>query len=76
MFLILALWLAVWLALTALWVMSIVGLARTPVDVFRRARRNKDVTVLLVVLTGWIGALYFFIVLRPELGRHAQTVRP
>jgi ribosomal protein L40E len=66
--LVLALWFAaVWLAAMGAWIVALTDVAGRPVPVFWTVGRTKGVTVALVVLTGWIGAAYYFAVIRPSL---------
>ena len=62
-----------WLAATAAWVAAIVDAARRPKDQWLAVGRPRDLWILLVVLTGWFGALYYFAYLRRQFDQHATT---
>ncbi|HEX3426194.1 MAG TPA: hypothetical protein VHT30_08675 [Acidimicrobiales bacterium] len=51
----------------ALYIRAIVGAARQPDDAYRAVGRTKAGTVIMVVLTGCIGGVYFLLRVRPQL---------
>jgi hypothetical protein len=59
--------LIVWLGLVALWVAAIVSVIRFSSGAFRAVDRSMGSTIALVVLTGWLGAIYYWLVIRREL---------
>jgi len=63
----------VWLVLFALWVAAIVDASRFVPEAYRKADRSKTATVLLVVLTGWLGAIYYWVAIRREVHPHRDT---
>lgn len=63
--------LLVWLALVALWVASLVDALRRPDAQWQAAGQNKTLFVLLIILTGWLGALLYAVIPRPALKQAA-----
>jgi hypothetical protein len=59
--------LVVWLALVAMWIGAIVSATRYSDWAYAHAGRSRGGTVALVALTGWIGAAYFWLVIRREV---------
>ena len=57
----------VWLGLVALWIAAIVSVTHFPHDAFRAADRSMGSTIALVILTGWLGAIYYWLVIKREL---------
>lgn len=60
---------AVVLALPALWLAAAIDVTLTSADDWRVAGRIKGPTVALVWLTGAVGAVYYWAVIRPRLRR-------
>jgi hypothetical protein len=54
-------------AVQTLHISGIVAAARRPEYGYRAVSRTKAGTVIMVVLTGFVGAIYFFLRVRPEL---------
>ncbi len=46
---------------------ALISAGRVPAPVWESVGRSKDLNMILVFFTGWIGALYFWIRLRPLL---------
>ena len=59
--------LLVWVALAALWVASLVDALRRPDSQWKAAGQNKTLFVVLIILTGWLGALLYAVIPRPAL---------
>lgn len=58
------------LALVGLWIAALIDCSRTDADRFERNHAlSKDLTLLLVFLTGGFGALYWFLLLRRRVNR-------
>jgi hypothetical protein len=57
----------IWFGLTAMWVAAIVSLLRFSDAAFVAAGRTRPPTILLVVITGWVGAAYYWIVIKREV---------
>jgi hypothetical protein len=57
----------VWLALLVMWVAAIVSVTRHSAEAFSAAGRSLGPTIALVVVTGWLGAAYYWLVIRREL---------
>lgn len=57
------------LLMTVLWLLALVDALRIPDPVWERAGQTKLLWVLVVVLTGWLGALLYAVMARPALGR-------
>ena len=58
------------LAVTAFWIWMIIDCAKNEL----LEGHNKTVWILIVILTGWIGALIYFFVERPK--KAAETAAP
>ena len=67
--------LVVWVGLLAVWLTAIVDALRRAVDAYEREGRARNSTVLLVVLTGWFGAVYYLFAIRPALLRAEHRLR-
>jgi hypothetical protein len=65
--------LVAWVALTGFWIAGLVDAARFDNAAFTRVHANKGATILLLVLAGWFGAVYWFAVLRKRIQRAAAT---
>jgi hypothetical protein len=65
----------VWLGLVALWIAAIVSVIRFSPDAFRAADRSMGSTVALVILTGWLGAIYYWLVIRREVEPYRNASR-
>jgi hypothetical protein len=65
--------LGAWVALTGLWIAGLVDAGRTDNVAFTRVHANKGATLVLLVLAGWFGAIYWFAVLRPRIQRIAAA---
>ena len=63
----------VFLSLLLLAVSAIIDAARTPTDRWRRIRRGKGVTIVLIVLTGGFGGIYYWWRIRSELRSASQS---
>lgn len=61
--------------LFAIWVTALVGAIRSPSYAYQGVGRSKAVTVILVLLTGFIGGTYFLLRIRPGL-QHRQGAGP
>ena len=59
--------LVVWVSLTTAWIAAIVSLVRSPDTAFQLARRQRGVTTALVVFTGWLGGLYYWLAIKRDL---------
>lgn len=63
------------LALPAAVIAAFVDAARRPLWAFEDARRSKGLTVLGILITGGVGAVYYWLYLRRVIVR-AQRARP
>jgi|tagenome__1003787_1003787.scaffolds.fasta_scaffold7210862_1 hypothetical protein len=61
--------LGVLLLLMVFWVAAMVDVGRTPDVALIKVGSNKAMMMTLVVLTGWIGATYWFALMRPRVQR-------
>jgi hypothetical protein len=68
--------LVAWVALTGLWIAGIVDAGRTDNAAFTRVHANKGATLVLLVLAGWFGAVYWFAILRKRIQRAAAPAPP
>ncbi|MGN6251122.1 MAG: PLDc N-terminal domain-containing protein [Marmoricola sp.] len=57
------------LVMTAVWLFALVEALRVTDPVWERAGQSKLVWVVVVVLTGWLGALLYALIARPALRR-------
>ncbi len=58
---------SVFLLLTLVWVIALVQAGRTTHAAYRKANSNKGMIMVMLVLTGWFGSLYWFGVMRRRL---------
>jgi hypothetical protein len=65
----------IWLALVVMWVAAIVSVARYSTEAFSAAGRSLAGTVALIVVTGWLGAAYYWLVIRREIEPHRNVPR-
>ena len=56
--------LLIWLALVVAWLAMLVDATRQPYWAWEEAGRGKVLTVVLICLTGWIGAAYYYFAVR------------
>jgi len=56
-----------WFALLAIWIAAIVSANRFRSAAFEAIGRSRGGTITLVVLSGWIGAIYYFLTIRRQL---------
>jgi len=57
-----------WVVLTwVLWLRCLVDAWRRPAFAYRTVERSRMVTFCLILLTGWIGGIYYWFVIRPDL---------
>jgi hypothetical protein len=56
-----------WLGLVALWIAAIVSVTHFPPSAFQAADRSMGSTIALIIVTGWLGAIYYWLVIRREL---------
>ena len=64
--------LAIGIAAFAFWIWAIVDVVKVPDDLMFKAG-NRLIWVLVIVLTGLIGAIIYLVVGRPEPGGPART---
>lgn len=57
-----------------LYIRAIVGAARFPDHAYRAIGRTKPGTVTMIVLTGFIGGVYFLLSVRPALLAAAEAI--
>ena len=57
----------VWVGLVGVWIAAIVSASRYSQFAYRAAGRSHGSTVALVVVTGWVGAAYYWLVIRREV---------
>lgn len=62
-----------WLTLTGAWVAALVDALRRPDAEWKAARQSKVLFVVLIVVLGWLGALLYAVIPRPQLKRGAMT---
>jgi len=67
--------LGVLVLLMVFWVAAMVAVGRTSDVALVRVGSNKAMMMTLVVLTGWIGATYWFALMRPRVQRSAAPPR-
>jgi hypothetical protein len=65
--------LVVWIALSAAWIAAIVSASSLNDEAFTAVGRSRTGTIVLVVLTGWIGALYYWIAIKPRLANRPAS---
>jgi hypothetical protein len=68
--------LGVFLLVVSFWVAAMVDVGRTPDVALIKVGSNKAMMMTLVVLTGWIGATYWFALMRPRVQRAGAGRRP
>lgn len=68
--------LAVIVLVWTLYIRAIVGAARRPDHAYRAIGRTKPGTVTMIVLTGFIGGLYFLLRIRPALLSAEEAIPP
>lgn len=75
-------WRVVWLpvllvggGLLILWPTMVVDALRRALDAYELEGRSRNSTVLLVLITGWFGALYYLFAIRPGLVRAEHDLR-
>ena len=56
-----------WVGLVCVWIAAIVSASRYSHVAYRAAGRSHGSTVALVVVTGWVGAAYYWLVIRREV---------
>lgn len=59
--------LVVWVALGVVWISAIVSTTRFSAGTYEAAGRSRPLTIALVVITGWLGAAYYWLVIKREL---------
>jgi hypothetical protein len=57
------------LVLTLFWVAALIDAGRTDIPDYTRAKANKGMTMLLLLIAGCLGAAYWFGMLRPRIRR-------
>lgn len=71
--LVLLLFLVVWIGLSAAWIAAIVSASSLEDEAFSAVGRSRTGTIVLIVLTGWIGALYYWIAIKPRLANRPAS---
>jgi hypothetical protein len=72
---VLALWIvAVLLATVGAWIAALTDVAGRPDAAFQAVGRTKGLTVVLIVLTGVVGAAYYFAIIRPSLSSAQRSL--
>ena len=56
-----------WLGLVVLWIAMLLDVARRPDEAYNDVGRSRAVTLALVFFAGWIGAIYYYFVIREQL---------
>ena len=56
-----------WLGLVALWVVALFSVTQFPSAAFHALGRSRGATIALVAVTGWLGAIYYWLVIKREL---------
>ena len=67
------LFIVVWLGLAALWGVALFDAGRRPNAQWAAVGRSRGAWLLLLVVTGWFGALYYVSVLRRQLRVREET---
>jgi hypothetical protein len=57
-------------AIPVIWIAAIVSASRVPESAYKKVGRNKIADVLLLVITSFVGGIYYFAVIRRELKPH------
>jgi hypothetical protein len=68
--------LVIWVGLTVMWIAAIVSAARFSNAAFVAAGRLRPPTIFLVVITGWVGAGYYWIVIKREVAPYRNATMP
>ena len=68
--------LLIWIGLTVMWVAAIVSALRYSDAAFAAAGRTRAPTIFLVVITGWVGAGYYWIVIKREVDPYRNATPP
>ncbi|MGH9124254.1 MAG: hypothetical protein ACRDZ8_05945 [Acidimicrobiales bacterium] len=71
-----AIFLLIVAVLFAVYVSGLIGTIRYPAYAYEEVGRSKAVTVVMVALTGFIGATYFLLRIRPGLSVGSQVGPP
>lgn len=58
-----------WLAANVAWIAAVIDAGNQPPESYAATRRSKSGTVWVVLLTGWLGLIYYATVVRPALKR-------
>ena len=66
----------IWVGLTVMWVAAIVSALRYSDAAFVAAGRTRAPTIFLVVITGWVGAGYYWIVIKREVAPYRNATPP
>jgi hypothetical protein len=65
--------LVAWIGLSAAWIAAIVSASSLSDETFSAVGRSRTGTIVLIVLTGWIGALYYWIAIKPGLANRTAS---
>lgn len=61
---------ALLVAIPVIWISAIVSASRVPEPAYKAVGRNKLAVIMLLVITNFVGGIYYFAVMRRELKPH------
>ena len=62
-------------AIPVIWISAIVDASRYPEPAYKAVGRNKLAVILLLVITNFVGGIYFWAVIRREVKAHRAEPR-